>query len=385
MHYTYKTLVQKFNMLIEKIKENKPEDVIAEVLQSIKTEASNKLLNSKQVVLCGATPFAKKVIKDRNFMFAEDVDIVIEDFENIESINNNMGGGKIYILCSRPNISNHLKCLYRTDNHPLCMQWQLLLALEPRFSTNPFAYQYKKVVEQIEDIVIHIDEYVRLFEELGDIKSKELLIKMILFRLTYDHELHFDSATEYPHYFDEDICDISEQEVFVDCGGYIGDTLEEFIKVTKNKYKKYYLLEPDKDLIKQAMSRVDERIEFINKGVWSVDTELYMKNETANGNGMIIEQADSACDSVSVVALDSIIEEATFIKMDIEGSELMALNGARNVIKKFQPKLAICIYHKYDDPRVLYSLIRTMGEYKFYIRAQYDNIDTELYFLCIAK
>ena len=35
--------------------------------------------------------------------------------------------------------------------------------------------------------------------------------------------------------------------------------------------------------------------------------------------------------------------------MDIEGSEVNALKGAKNVIEKFKPDMAICLYHRDSD------------------------------------
>jgi len=54
--------------------------------------------------------------------------------------------------------------------------------------------------------------------------------------------------------------------------------------------------------------------------------------------------------------------------MDIEGSELNALKGAEKVIKKYKPKLAICVYHDIDHfvsiPKYLNEIV---PEYKFYL------------------
>ena len=65
---------------------------------------------------------------------------------------------------------------------------------------------------------------------------------------------------------------------------------------------------------------------------------------------------------VECVALDSMLHDfpVSFIKMDIEGSELATLAGARDLIGRNAPILAICVYHKQDDlwniPLFIHSL-----------------------------
>ena len=67
--------------------------------------------------------------------------------------------------------------------------------------------------------------------------------------------------------------------------------------------------------------------------------------------------------------------------MDVEGSELKALKGAKNIITQQKPRLAISIYHKpldvFEIPDYILSLV---PEYKMYIR-QYasDFTETVLY------
>ncbi len=86
---------------------------------------------------------------------------------------------------------------------------------------------------------------------------------------------------------------------------------------------------------------------------------------------------------VQGVNIDSVInqEKVTFIKMDVEGSELGALKGAEKTIRINKPRLAICIYHKKMDLLEIASyLLKVVPEYNFYIRQYWSNMwETVLY------
>ena len=58
------------------------------------------------------------------------------------------------------------------------------------------------------------------------------------------------------------------------------------------------------------------------------------------------------------------------LKMDIEGSELSSLIGAKTFIQKYKPNMAICIYHKATDFYQIYEYIKEISEkpFKTYIR-----------------
>jgi FkbM family methyltransferase len=63
---------------------------------------------------------------------------------------------------------------------------------------------------------------------------------------------------------------------------------------------------------------------------------------------------------VTVASLDDCLGRTapTFIKMDIEGAEWDALAGAAGLIRKHQPALAICLYHRPEDPWRIPVLMR---------------------------
>ncbi len=84
---------------------------------------------------------------------------------------------------------------------------------------------------------------------------------------------------------------------------------------------------------------------------------------------------------VPMITLDEVLGEegATFIKMDIEGGEKEALAGAKQLIKKYRPKLAISIYHKPEDILEVPEIILSYHPgYQLYMRhyslAAFDTV-----------
>jgi FkbM family methyltransferase len=101
------------------------------------------------------------------------------------------------------------------------------------------------------------------------------------------------------------------------------------------------------------------RVLLVPKGVWDKEDILSLK----------VDRANSAADSfvldttgqhdfikVPLTTIDKLAEElhldrVDFIKMDIEGAEQQALTGARSILARFHPRLAISAYHKPEDPK----------------------------------
>ena len=85
--------------------------------------------------------------------------------------------------------------------------------------------------------------------------------------------------------------------------------------------------------------------------------------------------------TVEALKIDDIGGHPTLIKMDIEGAEEAALEGARCTILDRKPKLTFSIYHRPFDPIILTEKVLSIrSDYKFYMRHHTMGIwDTVLY------
>ena len=173
-------------------------------------------------------------------------------------------------------------------------------------------------------------------------------------------------------YFPEDIIQLKEDEIFVDCGAYTGDTLEIFLEKSKG-YKKYYALEPDKRRFQELNEKLRKNVIHVPVGAWYKKAQLSFSFESTCGE--IVKEKRVELERIDADQIDNIIdnnEKVTFIKMDIEGAELSALYGAKETIERNKPTLAICVYHKREDLITIPQYIKKLvPEYKLYLRAHF--------------
>lgn len=229
-----------------------------------------------------------------------------------------------------------------------------------------------------------------IYQNLGDELSKNVLESLIFSKINKDGTELLKYADEKQYFNELTYCYETQEEVFVDCGAYIGDTIFDYLKFTNYKYKKIYAFEPNKENIKILTKNVEEvsNVQIIEKGTWNKNTTLEFEE---NGSSSQIVQ-DFGKTKIHVTTIDEIVgdEKVTFIKMDVEGSEMKSLQGAVNTIKRCMPKLAICCYHKKDDIICLYNYINSISndevKYKFYLRHHSNGVcETVMYAIPIKE
>lgn len=237
----------------------------------------------------------------------------------------------------------------------------LLSPTVPIAGTGLFTYNY---------ICRHEHEFDRAFSLLADEKSREVFLNVLRFKVSGKTDYLFSCQSEKDEVY-KNILKLSQNESIVDLGAYDGDTIREFLSVTDGKYKSITAFEPDEKNFKKLERKTAElqNIKRYNLGAWDKKETLYFQKKGGR-NSRQSETGTEKTVSVNFDSVDNIADgEITFIKMDIEGAELKALEGAKNTIEKYKPKLYVCAYHRNEDFFALIEKIHSLSpEYKIYMR-----------------
>lgn len=215
-----------------------------------------------------------------------------------------------------------------------------------------------------------VKENDELFEQaynlLADDKSKDSFLDVLNFKISGKVKYLFDCEYEKELLY-KDIIHLGKDETIVDLGAYDGDTIREFMTATNVQYKKIIAFEPDEKNFRKLTAKTEamESIERYNLGAWDKKETLYFQKKKGRNS----HQADDGI-PVDFDSVDNIVKErVTFLKMDIEGAELKALEGAKKTITRDKPKLYVCAYHRNEDMFALPLKINELcPEYKIYFR-----------------
>lgn len=231
--------------------------------------------------------------------------------------------------------------------------------------------RYDVITNRVTALKEHREDFIWLYDRLGDWRSKLVLTSMLYSWITFDGE-HLKGMKEgnFKDYFDLDLVQCDEEEVVVDLGTWIGDSTSNYID-TYGKYKKIYCYEIDVESLETAKKNLEKysNIVYINKGAGSSNGQMYCVGAPLSSMNIVVEE--NTGQEVEVVRLDDdITDKVTLIKMDIEGAEQAALSGCRRHIEEEKPKLLISVYHNNEDIWKIPRMVEEMNpEYRFYLRS----------------
>lgn len=227
-------------------------------------------------------------------------------------------------------------------------------------------------------------QIAQVFRALGDDLSRQTFLKLLEYRL-FGSDVRVPTFQQDSQYFPEELFALTKREAFVDCGAFNGITLKNFLQRTGNQFERYYAIEPD-DANWEALNAyagilppdVRKKLELVHCALW--DRQAAIPFYALSGPGSFA--APYATIKTPARTLDQIVgtEKVSAIKMNIEGSELQALRGAADTIRKNRPLLMIAGYHKTWDLWEIPKLIMEYaGTYRLYLRSYMNHLSFVYY------
>lgn len=211
------------------------------------------------------------------------------------------------------------------------------------------------------------DEIATAWSLLADEQSRKVFENVIRYKISgkinYLREIETDKSEIYT-----ELIKVTEKEYYLDLGAYDGDTVRELLQYTNGKFGSIIAVEPDPKNFKKLINKTPQA-ECINKGVYSFCGELSFSTEASRNSSV----SKSGKRVIQVDTIDGIVNgrEASYIKMDVEGSEKAALIGGRETFARCRPRMLISAYHRMWD---IFELVNLAGEllpgYKLYLRHQ---------------
>ena len=243
-----------------------------------------------------------------------------------------------------------------------------------------------------------INKYERelqtVYERLADAVSRETFASVLNYKLS--GKLSYLQACTTNRADDlKTLFSFGGEETYLDLGAYNGDTVQEFLQLTRGRYKKIVALEPDKKNFKKLTDFVRQNelkhITCLQAGVWNDCGSLELTGNggrqstfwEADRSGFATQPLSQTCSmkkkikkqQVTVISVDSVLgnDRADYMKFDVEGVEKEALEGAAGHLvpdgNGTLPKLMVAAYHHDEDLFALPMLLwKLQPEYKIYLR-----------------
>jgi len=361
-------------------------DILSQDCDNIIEEKKGSIFNivkkyGESYILFGAGSLGKKALKDLR-------KIGIEPIAFVDN-NKNLWGKRVEGLevCSPENAANKfsqiaLFVITIYTNQPVIRQLKELQVEFMTFAT--LAWYYSDIMlphgtlDLPHQIFQEAENVQKSFELWHDEASRKEYISQIKWRTNLLNEClppHLPAEQIYfPTYLLKDVKD----ECFVDCGAYNGDSINKFICKFKNRFKSIWAIEPDPDNFRQLQSYIKMLDKRFARKVIAVQAAVgsCRQKTVFDATGTAASMVGSGSYQVDSIPLDDILalESPTYIKMDIEGSEIEALIGAQKTIKKKLPVLAICAYHKQDHLWKIPKYIKSISDdYSLFLRRYSDE------------
>lgn len=205
-------------------------------------------------------------------------------------------------------------------------------------------------------MVAAADDVLRVFDLLDDEKSRETLIDQVRFRLTLDSDSQSPPADMADMYAEPGICLPTPDDVYVDVGAFDGDSIITHLERTGGNTRRIIAIEADPNNLPALRARIDKLPTHVKQvvdvhalavGAQRGRATFYADGTLSSSMYSLPNVTDANMVTVDVVTLDELLADtgASYVKIDIEGAEPLALAGAKKTLATGQAVWATCLYH----------------------------------------
>ncbi len=233
---------------------------------------------------------------------------------------------------------------------------------------------YRNNIITNEMLEANIDMYENAANIFEDRQSVECMVAWINCCLSDRAEYCFPMYHGQQTYFNNDVFNISEKEVFLDIGAYTGDTIRQFYGASKNRFSFIYAIEGDKDnfscLQKTVRElKIENKVNVYNEICKDKMENILFTTDYKEKEGYIVyTSSDGTIKSITLDILLKIRKKITLLKINFPEA-LSVLKGAEAIIKADKPKLTIMVGWGGKMVAEIPSYIKTIvPEYKIYLR-----------------
>ena len=226
-------------------------------------------------------------------------------------------------------------------------------------------------------------DILKCFDLFSDAHSREIYHANVTAHIAREYDNCPESIGSL-QYFPNDIVLSRGYARFIDCGGYIGDTVVQLMEC-KSKIEAVAVFEPNLENFSRLSFCMDAfSLRIPELYLWpcavSDKTEVQLMDYVGGSSTLNSEDMNNC---VQCVSLDDVLKNfaPTFLKMDVEGEEYRTIAGAEKNIRRYRPDLAVCVYHCINHLWDIALLIDSWGlGYQFYLRAHNSfTMETVLY------
>ncbi|MDY6951368.1 MAG: FkbM family methyltransferase [Thermodesulfobacteriota bacterium] len=232
------------------------------------------------------------------------------------------------------------------------------------------------------------EEYEKAIKKIEALKCNALYdIGGLLIRSNYN--MTIVDTWEFKQYQIDDTVQPEKGDIVFDVGAFHGETSLWFSEQV-GKGGKVYCFEPFPSNIEQLEDNLTrngiQNAQIVPVGVSDREGSERMGG---SGPGATILHDGIEGETIPVLTLDTFVEKegigsVDFLKMDIEGAEMSALNGFSKGIKAFKPRLAISAYHLKDDIVRIFEFIKGIDpDYRIYLRHRKPNLSETMLFAAL--